>query len=65
MGHDFKLFKDCNLQYICDVCGMNASIFNTGIYDDKECNFGICENCIEKLPEERDNNHLVRLVNNH
>lgn len=43
---------------------MNGSIFNTCIYDDKICNFGICENCIKELPEKRDNKHMKKLINN-
>jgi len=38
------------MQYICDVCGFNAWLFDDKIYDDKICNFGICKSCYDKLP---------------
>lgn len=30
---------------------MPPALFNKGIYDDSDCNFGICEICYDSLPE--------------
>jgi hypothetical protein len=51
MGHGFKLIKPVSVDYICDLCNMSAALCDAGMYDDPECNFGVCEVCYDDLPE--------------
>jgi hypothetical protein len=44
-----KLWKSSNLSYICDICGISTAVSNSNVYDDTECNFGICEECFKKI----------------
>jgi hypothetical protein len=32
-------------------CGLSAALCDAGMYDDPECNFGVCEVCYDDLPE--------------
>jgi hypothetical protein len=51
LGHGFMFEDKITSSYICDICSMPPSLFGKGVYDDTQCNFGICEFCYEKLPE--------------
>ena len=52
------------MNYICDICGISTSVSNNGVYDDTECNFGLCEGCHKDLPETFDQSQPRGLIAN-
>lgn len=64
IGHKYNFQRIANLNYICDICGISTSVSNNGVYDDTECNFGLCESCFEELPEHYDNSKPRELIVN-
>ena len=54
MGHQMKLWKSSNLAYICDICGISTAVSNKNVYDDTECNFGICEECFANITKKQE-----------
>lgn len=51
IGHPFeKLDKSQLDNYICDICGIKPIWVDKGINDDRLCNFGVCDICLDSLP---------------
>ena len=64
MGHPFVFQRTSLLNYICDVCGASTAVSNDGVYDDSDCNMGICEACYAELPAHFDQSKPKGIIAN-
>lgn len=69
IGHPFKRLEPEQLNnYVCDICGMRPVWLSKGLSDDSLCNFGVCDVCLETLPEKLSTlpiDHQVHCKNSH
>lgn len=47
-----RYHRSISENYICDICGLSPGLYDQMAYDDVRCNFGFCESCFHRLPEE-------------
>jgi hypothetical protein len=39
---------------MCDFCGTAVYLYGPYAYEDRECNFDVCESCFANLPEKHE-----------
>lgn len=51
IGHLYSKKEVTSKSSVCDFCGVSISIFGKISFRDTICNFDVCENCHNGLPE--------------
>jgi hypothetical protein len=65
LEHLFTKKSAKTLNYRCDICELSPKIHEVDVYDDINCNLGICEMCFKNVPKFEKEVHCIENLNNY